>query len=93
MYSLECQYALDGKYLKDLDIFIDRKMNDAEAKPYQTFRFKDSKVTALSFDLELGKRVFQATVAVDAASNNVKLIIKGTDYENLDIASIGAPLF
>ena len=59
MYLLECQYALDGKYLKDLDIFIDRKKeDDAKAKPYQTFRFKDSKVTALSVDLELGKRAF-----------------------------------
>ena len=58
MYLLECQYALDGKYLKDLDIFIDRKMDDAKAKPYQTFRFENSKVTALSFDLELRKRVF-----------------------------------
>ena len=69
MYLLECEYALNGKYLEFLNIFIDRNMlNYTKAKPYQAFAFKDSRVTALSFDLELRKRVFSASVVVDAAS-------------------------
>ena len=68
MYLLECEYTLNGKYLKYLNIFIDRNMLDAKAKPYQACAFGDSRVTALSFDLELRKRVFSASVVVDAAS-------------------------